>query len=654
MNRTMKAFSRFILLVFVIAVIAMSLGCTAEKEAVLETQRGSVSGLVLDTNKKAVSGATITSNRSLYKASTDQMGRFMFTSLDEGHHYFTVERDGFYLGSATVELGYGQVLEGVTIVVDKMEKMIKTSVSVCEKTSVVLDVSCFEDMAVSVTYRELSNMPTSTQPSSMKKQHRIVLNNLFPDSTYYYTVTGVTADGRNFTTNQTSFKTRSLYDIEGAPDSPENFNIIQDFLGPRLSWEYRGADPIKGFRIYRSENGGKMVLLRDETDILPSQNFLVDDCFFAGRYYTYQVFAVDYEGNTSELPAEKSFVPCGAISENIVWKKEWSPINIDGDIMVPSRYSLTIEPGCVIRFSSSSDENSVKSSLCEFIVEGTIIACGTDVEPVKFLSQSSIPQKNDWDGIRFLAKGSEEPSRLSHVIMSGADTGLEIYSGNITVDNYTARYCRTGLALITASGTVLSDLYADNCETGVKVDGTYNCTLSHVKTESCDVGAVLNNNTSLKFNSFDLRNCKTSGIQSSDRDNTIIRNGVVNSSSKGIQISGEGCDLQFVTVDAKYGILLEGAENTVIRNNIIVNMAYKGSGTGIEDMSGYGNSFPYNNIYGFMTATKNCTQSGASIYNKDPLFEGNMGAEFDYHLRQDSPLLTVASNNGQIGAYGAE
>lgn len=646
-----KALFRSVYLVFAAVVFAMVLGCTSEKEQVLDTQRGSVSGIVIDENKRAVAGATITSNRSLFKAGTDDMGRFMFTSLDEGHHYFTVERDGFYLGSYTVDLGYGQVLDGITIVVGQMEKMINGSVSVKEKTRVVLDVNCYEEMSVSVTYRELSNMPTTTQPTTMGRQHRIILDKLFPDAAYYYTVTGVTADGRSFTTEQKNFKTISIYDIEGAPDSPVNFNITQKFLGPELSWEYKGADPIRGFRIYRSENGGRMVLFRDENDIFPSQTSLVDDCYFPGRYYTYNVYAVDYEGNLSELPAVKSFVPCGRISENIVWKKEWSPINIEGDISVPSRYSLTVEPGCVIRFhSESNSDGSVKSSLCEFIVEGTLLACGTEAEPIKFLSQSSIPQKNDWDGIRFLAKDSEEPSCISNVVISGADTGLELYSGNILLNSFTARYCRTGLALLTASGTALSDIYVDNCDTGFKIEGTYNCSISNVMADNCGVAAVLNNNSQLKFKSFDFRNCSSYGIQSSDRADSIIRNGIIHSRGKGISVSGNSDDIQFLTVDAVCGILLEGSENSIVRNNIIVNTVAAGTGTGIEDMSGSGNSFPYNNIYGFKTATVNCTQIGGPVHNLDPDFEG----AGDYHLRKTSPLLTAASNGGQLGAYGAD
>ena len=89
-------------------------------------------------------------------------------------------------------------------------------------------------------------------------------------------------------------------------------------------------------------------------------------------------------------------------------------------------------------------------------------------------------------------------------------------------------------------------------------------------------------------------------------------------------------------------------------NNIIVNLSSEGTGTGLEDMSGSGNAYPYNNIYGFKNATLNCTQLGASVYNIDPMFMGMQGTEYDYHLSSISGLLNVASNRGQIGAYGHE
>ena len=647
---------KYTLVLFVSIFVILTVGCSTDDNPVLQTQRGSISGLVLDKNKMAVKGAIVTSNRSLYKAETDEMGCYMFTSLDTGHHYLTVERDGYFLGSSTVELGYGQTLFGVDFIVEGMEKMISATVPVREKTSAVIDVKCYENMSVSVSYREMSRMPSVTEPTAeMATQHRITLNNLFPGAEYYYTVTGKTADGRTFTTDMTSFKTVHLYDVDGAPESPENFKISQTFNGPQLSWDYNGKDPIQGFRIYRGENGGQMVLLRDEKDVFSSQTSIVDDCVFAGRYYTYNIYAVDYEGNLSEIPAKKSFIPTGSISENIVWKKEWSPIDIEGDIRVPPLYTLTIEPGTSIRFLAESDsETGFKKNLCEFVVEGTLIACGTEEEPIKFLSQSSVPLKDDWDGIRFLSTDEKNKSEINHVIISGADTGLEIYGNNTSVSNYKARYCKTGLALLTASGTAVTGFSVEDCETGLRAEGTTNCLIADFEANNCDTAVILTNNISLRLNNFDVRNCLTAGLRSSDKTDTIIRNAVIHSLKNGLTISGDKCNVQFVTIDAGNGILLEGASDAVVMNNIIVNLASNGMGTGIEDMSASGNAFPYNNIYGFRNATLNCTQFGASVYNIEPMFMGLQGSKYDYHLSSVSGLLNVASNHGQIGAYGCE
>ncbi len=655
-KKVFLAVLRYTLVLFVSLFVIFTVGCSTDDNPVLQTQRGSISGLVLDSNKKAVQGAIVTSNRSLYKAETDEMGRFTFTSLDTGHHYLTAERDGYFLGSQTVELGYGQTLEGINITIGSLEKMISASVAVREKTSVVLDIKCYEEMSVSVNYREMSNLPIITEPTSEKTtQHRITLSNLFPGAEYYYTVTGTTTDGRKFTTDSTSFKTVYLYDIDGAPENPENFRITQTFNGPELSWEYHGTDPIKGFRIYRSENGGSLTVLRDENDVLASQMVIVDDCIFAGRYYTYEVYAVDYEGNLSYIPAKKSFVPTGRINENITWKKEWSPIDIEGDLTISSRYSLTIEPGTSIRFVADSNSASgFKNNICEFIVEGTLIACGTENEPIKFLSQSSIPQKDDWDGIRFLASDDQIKSQIDNVIISGAETGLEIYGNNIEINHYKARYCKTGLALITASGSAITGLEIEDCETAIKAESSFYCSISELITNSCNVAVELIRNSDFRLSNFDVRNCLTAGVRSGDKKNTIIRNGVINSLQNGMTINGELCDVQFITIDAINGILLEGATQTVIQNNIIANMTTNATGNGIEDMVSNDNAFPYNNIYGFKNATVNCTQAGASIYNIDPMFVGTVDSKYDYHLKSNSGLLNVASNKGELGAYGAE
>lgn len=653
-KKVFLAVLRYSLVLVASLFVILTVGCSTDDNPVLQVQRGSVSGLVLDSNNKAVKGAIVTSNRSLFKAETDEMGRYMFTSLDSGHHYLTAERNGYFLGSSTIELAYGQTLSGVNITIDSLEKMISSNVAVREKTSVVLDIKCHEEMSIWVTYRELSNLPTTTEASiESATQHRVTLTNLYPGSEYYYTVSGKTSDGRIFTTDLTSFKTVYLYDLDGAPASPDNFTISQTFYGPELSWEYKGSDPIKGFRIYRSENGGKMTVLRDENDVLSSQNKLVDDCIFAGRYYTYNVYAVDFEGNISEIPASKSFVPAGDINEDIVWKKAWSPIDIEGDIRIPSRYSLTIEPGTSIRFLSDTDNMSgFKKNMCEVIVEGALFACGTQDETIKLLSQSSIPLKDDWVGIRFLATDDQIKSEIKYVVVSGANTGLELFGNNIDVENYTARYCKTGFTINTASGTSVNNLFLEDCETGIKAEGTYNCNISNFEANGCNIAVELSRNVGFRLSSFDIRNSTSIGVRTSDKNDTIISNGVIHSLQNGLTIGGDNCDVQFVTIDAVNGILLEGAYDTVINNNIIVNMNYSGNGSGIEDMSGSGKAFPYNNIYGFKTATVNCTQEGASIYNVDPMFIGLQGAKYDYHLSEKSGLLNVASNRGQIGAYG--
>lgn len=649
---TLRKLIKYLNLVAFIALVAMTLGCT-DDNPVLQVQRGSISGQVTDANLKPIQGAIVTSNRSLFRAETDEMGRYVFTSLDTGHHHLSVERDGYYLGSATVELAYGQVLSDVNIIVEELEKMLTAVVAVRERTSAVLDIKCHEPMSISVMWREMSNMPSNTLPTEKNTQHRVVLNNLFPGSEYWFEVTGTTDDGRQFTSGLTSFKTVHMNDIDGPPASPENFTIAKSLQGPVLSWTYSGKDPIQGFRILRGENSGNPVVLRDENDVLSSQTSITDDMTIPGRHYEYSVYAVDYEGNLSEIPAKKSCIANGTISENLVWKKAWSPIEIEGDFVIAPRYTLTIEPGTVIAFKPfENNGNAFRNNVSEFIIEGSIDARGTVDEPIRFVSQSSIPERNDWDGIRFSAStDGQTASVLDNVIVSGADTGLKLYGSNITVSNYTARYCKTGLAVNTASGTFVTNLVFEDCDVGLQADGTYNTNLWNVKVSRCAHGIVTNNNCGLVLNDFEIRDVTQIGIQSCDRENTSIKHGVIHSLAKGLTISGDTCDAEFLTIDARAGVVLEGAENAVVQNNIIVNQISAGSGNGIEDMTS-GNAYPFNNIFGFANATYNCTQFGSTIQNVDPVFMGTSVSGFDYHLAESSPLLNSSSNNGPLGAYG--
>ena len=645
-----RANMKLILALLVVMLLTFILGC----ENSVSTKRGSVSGIVTDLSNNAIVGAVITSHRSLFKAETDENGHYEFTSLDVGSHRLAVARNGYYLASKTVEITYGQVVEGINIKVEPLENMISHSLSIRESNRAIIDVSCREPMSIVVGWRERSGGRIQAAPTEVLSQHRLVLSNLFAGSEYLFDIEGVTEDGRRFAGQGGSFRTVPFGDLPGDPAPVSSFKVSQGTSGTILTWGYEGVDPLRGFRVFRALNNDELSLYQDENTIFAAQNSFVDENAVPGKVYRYAIRSVDLDGNVSPLSDAIRITPAGKITENIVWKKDWSPFNIGGDMIVPSGLSLQIEPGCVIRFNAEDKgRTGYSQAICEFIVEGTLLVEGTESEPVHLISAASLPGKSDWDGIRLVPSSENAESVLRHVVISGADEALAVYDSSVAIANVTTRFCLTGVSLHGASGTTILNVNANDCETAFKAENSKYCTLENFVAENCNNGILLESNIGFLVKNFEIRDARLEGLKVVDRLAPRLRNGLISSSGTGLTIGGASGDFQYLTIDALNGIVVDGADVPVIRNCIIVNRQFFGRGSGIQDKSG-SRSYPYNNIYGFLQATLDCDQLGGPVLNLDPVFVGGTAEYYDYHLRSSSPLLSASENGGQTGAYGSE
>ncbi|MBU1108836.1 MAG: carboxypeptidase-like regulatory domain-containing protein [Candidatus Riflebacteria bacterium] len=647
-NQWLRSRQNRLLSLFFLAALLL-VGC----ENQMGTQRGVVSGTITDMNGHLIKDAVVTSHRSLFKAETDEKGAYSFTSLDVGSHRLKVERTGYYLASKTIELGYGLVQEGINFKLEPLEDMISFVISRRGTDNVVIDINCQEPMSVWLGWREMHSARVQTQPTQTLAQHQITLGGLFPGADYLFEVEGVTADGRRFISAQGSFKTVPRGDLAGAPDSVTNFKVGQSVAGPVLSWKYEGIDPVTGFRVYRGVNGGSMGLIQDESMLFAVEEQYLDENTVPGRLYSYAVQSVDLDGNVSSLSASLSIVPAGKISEDLVWEKSWSPISINGDIIVPAGRTIEIKPGVTVLFSSVDEAHTgYRPEICELIVEGTLLAAGNENESIRFISASALAGKSDWDGLRLVAGSDQNPSVLRHLVISGAEKGLTLYDGTYEVGNITTRFCQTGVALQGASGTALLDMTFEDCDYGFMAESTYNCSLENVTVQGGLVGLSLAGNSNFSLSRFDVRNVREVAVKVVDRSSPHLRNGVMQSQQTGLLVGSCSGDHQYLTVDAVNGIIVDGADVQTIRNCIIVNMRQPRTGNGIEDKT-LGRSYLYDNIFGFLQATFNCDQLGAPIVNADPRFVGGTGEDYDYHLKADSPLTSASDSNGQPGAYGS-
>jgi hypothetical protein len=509
-------------------------------------------------------------------------------------------------------------------------------------------------MAVIVAWREVGSARLQTAPTSAMLQHQIELTGLFPGATYKLQVEGQTADGRKFASQERSFTTVHAADLPGAPEQPEYFKVAQSTAGPKLTWDFIGRDALQGFRIYRSVDADKEELLFDEQMVFAAQRSLTDESTEPGRLYGYKIQSVDHENNVSSLTTEIRIIPTGKLERDLTWAKAWSPIHLSGDINIPAGRTLTIEPGVNLVFSDTDEgRTGYKPLSCEFIVEGTLLAEGSQTEPIKMVSAAAFPQKTDWDGLRILGDRSQNPSVLNFVEIAGAETGIALHSSTASLSNLLFRFCKTGLAFYGLKDAMLTQIETIDCDTGVLAENNISTKLQFVKVSAAQTGISLLGNKNFLVSDFDIRKAAEVAVKTTDREGLQMRNGLLHSYKTGLDAGGAISDYQYLTIDAVAGVVVNGADVPVLKNNIIVNQILPGSGSGIEDKT-LGRSYPYNNIFSFEQATLNCDQLGGPVLNVDPLFVGLTAEDFDYHLKSSSPLSSASENSGQMGAYGSD
>jgi parallel beta-helix repeat protein len=125
----------------------------------------------------------------------------------------------------------------------------------------------------------------------------------------------------------------------------------------------------------------------------------------------------------------------GSIMVDTIWILADSPYIVTGDVTVEPGATLTIEPGVDVRFDPPFT----------IIVDGTLIADGTDVDRITFTSSLGTPAKGDWYTIR-------------------------LRTDNNLIDNADIEYASYGVFMtFFGTGNVISNSSFTNCE----FDGIY-------------------------------------------------------------------------------------------------------------------------------------------------------------------------------------
>jgi hypothetical protein len=133
----------------------------------------------------------------------------------------------------------------------------------------------------------------------------------------------------------------------------------------------------------------------------------------AGSTHTIRARAVDTSGNDASDTISVTISAGGPTvhSENITGNETWWPSGnphiVTQDIAVWEGGSLTIKPGCLVKFDSGA------SIGCGWTTAGTIVAVGKADTTITFTSNETPASPGDWDGFGFF-EGTTSNTRFSY------------------------------------------------------------------------------------------------------------------------------------------------------------------------------------------------------------------------------------------------
>ncbi len=126
------------------------------------------------------------------------------------------------------------------------------------------------------------------------------------------------------------------------------------------------------------------------------------------------------------------------ITTDEIWYKADNPHIVTQDIAVWEGGSLTIKPGCIVKFDEDAGIG------CGWTTEGEIVAVGKADTTILFTSNETSPAPGDWEGFGFF-EGTTSSTRFSYctVEYAGAVDGQAIYvawGGVLRMDHSTIRH----------------------------------------------------------------------------------------------------------------------------------------------------------------------------------------------------------------------
>jgi len=325
-----------------------------------------------------------------------------------------------------------------------------------------------------------------------------------------------------------------------------------------------------------------------------------------------------------------------------------------GDVIVDNGVTLTINPSVTLTFAANSDDqqSGLYPDKCELIVNGTLIADGTNGQITFRSSNTTNPYDSDWVGIFLNSSGN----KISNCLIRDAIYGVyhegsssQPLTDNQITNNIFRNVGSVGVYSYYSSGKIKNNAFYDNYSSVI-----YNYrSFSEIHTTP----DIENNTIEAQF---------STGIANYNNSNPVIKGNNIKGTSSpngtGIRVSSSTPLILYNTIWTGMGQLGTGiawgfSESTrgdEVRNNtiygmddyriksyygrfhILNNIITNGNGYGIW---AYGSSKPtadYNDVWLNSTNYYGISPGGHSI-SANPKFVNPPGG--DFNLQSDSPCI---------------
>ena len=147
----------------------------------------------------------------------------------------------------------------------------------------------------------------------------------------------------------------------------------------------------------------------------------------------------------------------GVISEDTTWR---GVVEIKGQTVVKKGATLTVEPGTVIRFLWSDEENDGIGD-GELNVEGRIVARGTKENMITFTSAKENPAMKNWT---FVMISASKDSLIDYCIFEYAFSGIQVHYSTALISNSIFRHNYEGIRFSTTDVVIEHNDFIGNTD----------------------------------------------------------------------------------------------------------------------------------------------------------------------------------------------